>query len=106
MNWDEFFEIIYKIKYKDWVFALAIERDKPFLQIIIPNGINEPLKCRKWLLSGYMTKSEFVQTCFKAVMTAEEHEIREEFKYRDKQVFGPHFDVDFLVENIKIDVRK
>jgi hypothetical protein len=51
---------------------------------------------RKWLLSPAMTKSEIVQTCFKLVMTSMEHRAREGFTYRDKRVFGPHFDVDAL----------
>lgn len=54
-------------------------------------------KSRKWMLSPHMTKSEVVQTAFKAVMTAEEHETREKFSYRGQPVFGPHFDLDQLV---------
>ncbi|MPZ36633.1 MAG: hypothetical protein GEU95_00995 [Rhizobiales bacterium] len=52
---------------------------------------------RKWLLSQHMTKSEVVQTAFKAVLTAFEHEIRETFKYQGAAIFGPHFSVDRLV---------
>jgi len=52
---------------------------------------------RKWMLSRHMTVSEIVQTAFKAVMTALEHEARENFKYRGAAIFGPHFDVERLV---------
>ncbi len=52
---------------------------------------------RKWMLSPHMTKSEVVQTAFKAVMTAIEHETREKFRYRSTAIFGPHFNVDDLV---------
>lgn len=52
---------------------------------------------RKWKLSRFMTKSEIVQTAFKAILTAEEHEVRERFRYRGAAIFGPHFDVDKLV---------
>lgn len=48
-----------------------------------------------------MTKSEFVRTCFLAVLQAVEHETRENFRYRGKAVFGPHIDVDALVEASK-----
>ncbi len=63
---------------------------------------------RKWYLSPHMTRSEIVQTALKAVLTAEEHEIRERFKYRGRRIFGPHFDVDALFEicdGQHIDVR-
>jgi hypothetical protein len=51
---------------------------------------------RKWPLSQFMTRSEIVQTVFKAVMTAIEHEARERFHYRGRPIFGPHYDVDKL----------
>jgi hypothetical protein len=51
---------------------------------------------RKWLLSPHMTKSEVVQTAFKCVLTSAEHRVREWFRYQDKAIFGPHFDVDDL----------
>lgn len=51
---------------------------------------------RKWLLSPAMTKSEVVQTVFKCAITSMEHRTREHFKYRERRVFGPHFDVDAL----------
>jgi hypothetical protein len=53
---------------------------------------------RKWRLSPHMTPSEVVQTVFKAVMTAIEHETRERFTYRDVSIFDPHYDVERLVE--------
>jgi hypothetical protein len=45
-----------------------------------------------------MTKSEVVQTAFKAALTAIEHEARERFTYRGQSIFDPHYDVDQLVE--------
>lgn len=61
---------------------------------------------RKWLISRHSTKSEVVQTAFKAVMTFEEHEIRESFTYKGERIFGPHFDVDFLAEACKLDATE
>ena len=43
-----------------------------------------------------MTKSEVIQTAFKAVLTAMEHEVREKFHYKGKPIFGPHYHVDAL----------
>lgn len=64
------------------------------------NVTGEPLewKSRKWLLSRHMTDGEVIQTALKAIMTAEEHEIRERFKYKGQPVFDPHYDIDKLVE--------
>lgn len=53
---------------------------------------------RKWYLSPHMTKSELVATAFKAVLTFQEHEAREQFTYRGRRVFGPHIDIDALHE--------
>lgn len=53
---------------------------------------------RKWLIPTPITKTDIVNTAFKAVMTWEEHEIREQFKYRGKSIYQPHFDPDELAE--------
>lgn len=52
---------------------------------------------RKWLLSPHMTDSEIVQTAFKCCLTSMEHRTREDFTYKGKRVFGPHFDIEDLV---------
>lgn len=64
------------------------------------NVTGEPTswKGRKWPLSHYATDGEVVQTAFKAVMTALEHEARERFTYRGVSVFDPHYDIEKLVE--------
>lgn len=61
-------------------------------------GISFPVEqsTRKWLLSPFMTDSEIVQTAFKMILTAFEHEIREQFRYDGAPIFGPHFDVNDL----------
>lgn len=55
-------------------------------------------KTRKWQLSAHMTNSELVHTALKCVLTSIEHEAREQFRYRNAAIFGPHFDVERLVE--------
>ena len=45
-----------------------------------------------------MVDGEIVQTAFKAVLTALEHEARENFTYRGHSIFDPHWDVEKLVE--------
>jgi hypothetical protein len=51
---------------------------------------------RRWLIERSATRSEVVQTALKAVLTWEEHEAREQFRYRGQPVLGPHLDVDAL----------
>jgi hypothetical protein len=92
------------ITYQDWIFAVyATTENRHYLQITAPGGIcnltgiSLPWKGRKWYLSPHMTKSEFVQTALKAVLTALEHEARECFLYKGWPVFDPHYDVDKLL---------
>lgn len=53
---------------------------------------------RKWYISPYATQSEVIQTAFKAVLTAEEHEVRENFTYKGRPIFAPHYNVEKLAE--------
>lgn len=88
----------------DWSFTVGGDPDHfLYLQVgfdaeCARAGIDTFCKGRKWLISPHMTKSEIVQTAFKACLTAMEHEAREDFRYRGEPVFAPHFDVERLVE--------
>lgn len=53
---------------------------------------------RKWFISQHSTVSEVVQTALKAVLTAAEHELREQFTYQGVRVFDPHMDLPKVVE--------
>lgn len=93
------------VQYKDWLFHIGKKNGQFFLQIRflapdndLPEGPQYMQFGRKWLLSEHMTKSEVIQTALKAVITAEEHEIREQFLYKKAAIFAPHFDVDQLWE--------
>ena len=85
-----------EVSYREWKFVVRQDRDNiggdPYLQLE-----THLWKSRKWKLSPWMVKSEVINTCFKAVMTAEEHEIREAFNYRGVPIYGPHYNVDALV---------
>lgn len=103
---DRCLEIFGNIKYKQFRFNLLADNTRYYLQLAwddrcaVTGGfyIN---KSRKWFLSPHMTTSELVQTAFKAVLTAEEHEVREHFKYREQPIFAPHWDVEFLAHMLK-----
>lgn len=93
--------ILANVKFPDTKFLVTMEGNAFVLQLQVEglcNRSGEPLtwRSRKWRLSRHMTKSEVVQTAFLAVLTAAEHEVREQFRYRGVAVFGPHFNVEWL----------
>ena len=53
---------------------------------------------RDYRISQYSTDGEVVQTMFLAAKVAETHEILESFKYKNKILFNPHWDLDALIE--------
>ncbi len=111
-------EIVKQITYKDGWFIDAYQtvvhrsgefepyEGEIFLQVYFEakdaeTGKISEQRGRKWLVSRHMTKSEIVLTALKAILTAEEHEARELFRYKDVAIFHPHLDVDVMVENAK-----
>jgi len=54
--------------------------------------------CRKWRVSRFSTKTEIVETAFKACWIATFHEMSEQFRYKGQPIYSPHFDVDARVE--------
>jgi hypothetical protein len=65
-------------------------------------GADELQSGRKWDISKHMTPSEVISTAFLAVLQAEEHEVRENFRYRGQNIYGPHFNVDELAELLEL----
>ena len=49
---------------------------------------------RKWHIDRQASAGDIVRTAFKAVVTWQEHEARENFTYRGARLFSPHFEVD------------
>lgn len=105
--------ILNECKFLDWEFLLQFDGPRPYLQVRFQapdsryGGDPTHQTGRKWFLSYHMTRSEVVQTAFKAVLTAVEHEAREGFTWRDRPVFGPHIPVYKLWEICDtVDARK
>jgi hypothetical protein len=103
MTIEEMRTILSVVEFEDYRFEVKEKNGVPFLRAVyvepdIVTGEPETQHTRKWQLSEHMVKSEIVQTAFKCVMTSLEHRARENFKYRGRRVFGPHFDVDALWE--------
>lgn len=59
----------------------------------VETGGEHVLFGRKWHLARTAGESEVVRTALKAVLTWQEHEVREQFRYRGKGVFSPHLPV-------------
>ena len=97
---NEIKQIVAEIRYKDWNFdVIAFDQTNPLLRVRFTDPeTGETQKGRKWVISYHMTKSELVLTALKAVLTAEEHEAREIFRYRGSKIFNPHINVDKMVE--------
>jgi hypothetical protein len=104
MRVKDFEKVLESISYKPgWSFKIGRKGSGMYLQIVckgLDNVTGEQVEwtSRKWVLSRFMVQSEFVNTVFKAVMTAEEHETRELFKFKNQSIFDPHYNVEKLVE--------
>lgn len=91
------------VKFPGYTFCVHAHDSKAYLQAEFMSPCSQTgkltlQKTRKWLLSQHMTESELIQTALKCVLTAIEHEAREQFKYKGRAIFGPHFDVKALIE--------
>jgi len=103
MNKSEIAAVLNQLSYKENTTFLLIEKgeDVLFLQVVtrdvcVDTGNYCYVKGRKFYLSEHMIESEIVQTGLMAVLAFEEHEARENFKYKGKRLFGPHIDVNSL----------
>jgi hypothetical protein len=97
-----FQDVLAQVQYRDWTFHVGEKAPGAFfLQVrfrgpCAVSGQVQDQHGRKWELSRHMTTSEVVTTALKAVLTAEEHEAREHFRYRGQQIGSPHLDVDMI----------
>jgi hypothetical protein len=120
--------LAHEIQYKDWKFAVqertVNKQNSPPLSWQVgetstdsdlrlraeweaPDAVTgkmETQQSRWWPLSKHMVKTEIIQTAFLCVLKAEEHEIRESFKYfhHGSQAwtapFNSHIDIDTLAQ--------
>lgn len=104
-------DIVMDVSYKDgWEFRAKQLENGYFLQVCFEahdavTGVLTMQYGRKWYISKYMTKSEVVQTCFYACQKAEEHECRENFMYKNAQIFNPHYEIDELYDFCQHTIR-
>lgn len=104
MTFEQVKEVVSNVTYRHWQFYVGRMDDGAYVQVQFPaadpenNWALTTQHGRKWYVSLHATESEIVQTCLKAVLTALEHEAREQFTYNNRAIFGPHIDVDALIE--------
>jgi len=117
-----------EVKYKDWHFVVSergvmefkdakrqgdvVELDTDlrlraeWVGADAVTGQMEKQQSRWWGFSKHAVKTEIIQTAFLCVLKAEEHEIRELFRYKDKAPFNSHIDIDTLASMSEdVDVR-
>ena len=94
-------DLIARIKYKNWSILADIMGNGCYVQpeLSVCNDKGERWKGRKWYVSNFATDAEIVNTIFKSVLTAEEHETREEFLFDGAAIYGPHLSLEAMVAN-------
>lgn len=100
--------IVQAVSYKPgWDIRVSWDRDRPYIQLEATTddstGAHEPVtwKSGKRYLSPHMCRQEIVGACFALIRDAEEHEMREWFRYKGAAIFNPHLDPDALAELAK-----
>lgn len=90
-----------------WRDAYALETGEDdygvFVQVLCrrPDAVTGEVKLGrggKRYLRYDQTDGQIVRVVFGALLAYEEHEWREAFLYRGKRIFGPHLDIEALVE--------
>lgn len=101
MTADDIRALLTKVEYPGFRWIVPDTEGRIYLQAQFVaacsiHGVTEQWSTRKWYLSNQATESEIVQTALKLTLTAAEHEVRENFKYRGRPIFGPHMDIEAL----------
>lgn len=103
----DFQNLISLISYKaGWVFAVVEDQRGVYFQIQVTDiadvakdpfsGDVTPWSGAKHYLSPHMCDSEVVGSVFDAIRRAEEHEMREWFRFKNRTIFNPHMSVHVL----------
>ena len=107
---EDLVEIVCNITYRPgWSIILDADGEgRPFVQISVGTdseaslspftGEREAWKSGKHYLSRHMCRQEVVGAVYGAIRGAEEHEMREWFRYRGASIYNPHLDPDRLAE--------
>ena len=99
MTFEELTEIVRQCHYPNVRINAHNSDGRWYLQVTMTDFDSDRVEYgRKWYVSCHSCRNEVVQTCFKAILTFMEHEVREQFTYKGSKIFGPHYDVDVLAD--------
>lgn len=103
MTRHEVFQLVHKVKFRDWAFRLFDFDDFLAVQVRFlakdsQTGRNEIQAGRVWPLLESMDEGEVIRTCLLAVLTSVEHEAREDFRVDGRAIFNPHKSVPGAIE--------
>jgi hypothetical protein len=79
-----------------WVDAWFIQ--VTYLEADVETGEPTIQESREWLVKPTATETDVVRTAYAAVSRSYAHVVSEHFTYKGKRVFGPHIDVDALLD--------
>ncbi len=91
--------VLEQVRFRDWTFHTESQGEGTLLwcefqALDIVSGALATQQSRRWWVSARTPRSGIVFIAWGAILSALEHEAREEFKYRGRRVAGPHMDVD------------
>jgi hypothetical protein len=110
MTYEEMVSIVSNIAYRPgWAILIGKDRsERPFVQIAVSEeseaslspftGKRETWKSGKPYLSPHMCRQEVVGAVFGTIKAAEDHEMKEWFRYKNASIYNPHLDSDALAE--------
>jgi len=95
-----------EVSYKNgWEFDVTRDKGgRAYLQATCHNAVDSQTgedtfwRTAKYYLSKHMCRQEIIGAVFKCVRDAEEHEMREWFRYRGSSIYSPHLDPDALAD--------
>lgn len=97
-------QIVKDIDYRDGYFLeTGNEDDTVFIRLAVwrLDTVTKEMgwghSAKAWL-SPSMSRSDVVRVCFGLIRAYNEHEDREFFKYKGTRIFGPHQNVELLVD--------
>lgn len=104
MTHAEIEQIISKIQYKNWFIELyshpmTYTIRMSWFDTCSVTGKKNIQHSREWYIpEADLTEDFVVHTVLKAIQNAEEHEVKERFKYKGKRLFNPHTTVENLLK--------
>jgi hypothetical protein len=98
----EIISILGRISCRGYRFLSSPTLAGPFMQIELTvtdanSYLPKTFRGRRWFLEPDASAEDLVRTALKAVITWEEHEVRENFRFDGVRIFDPHLRLDQLL---------